>query len=362
MRIAYIVPNLQQTGPIIVVQSLVKYLSKDHNIVVFYIDDCDSPIKMDCETKKIFYDEPFDFDEYDVIHCHTAKPDLYAFLWMHEIHHPLLITTIHQDSFYTEKVRLGNILGVIYTHLWLKVQKQFDKHVTISKQIKGLYQKYFPQEIDVIYNGVNCESGILNCSIVDKISNFKKKDTILLGTYALITKRKGLIQVLRLLVEYPQYQFLVIGNGPEVESLKRFTDENGIADNVLFISHLDKPYNYMAPVDIYVMPSYSEAFGLAVVEAALCHKAIACSELESFHEIFPNGEVEFFKFDDVKSMNSALQRIYKNKEAFESKAFERASSHFTASIMAKNTIKYYRKELKKRPFMNSRKNAPPVRC
>lgn len=348
MNIAYIVPNLQQTGPIIVVQSLVKFLANSGNrVTVYYIDECESPIVMGCKTQKIFYDEPFPFDEFDVIHCHTAKSDLYALFWINRMHRSLLVTTIHQDSFYTEKLRLGKINGVFYTHLWLKVQKLFDGQITISKQIKELYQKYFPKEINVIYNGVNCEEGGVDDIIVKQIRDFKKEGSILLGTFALITKRKGLIQVLRLLIEKPIYQFLVIGNGPEVDALKHYAKENGIDDKVLFIGHIDKPYNYMDDVDIYVMPSYSEAFGLAVVEAALRHKAVACSDLDSFHEIFPHGEVEFFKFDNVSSLDLALQKIYKDKGKYEELAFERASTHFVASIMAQNTFDYYCIEIKK---------------
>ena len=360
MNIAYVVPNLQQTGPIIVVQSLVKFLANDNFIVVYYIDECNYPIAMGCETKKIFYDEPFPFDDYDIIHCHTAKSDLYAFFWMNDMHHPFVLTTIHQDSFYTEKLRLGSVKGNIYTHMWLKVQRQFDGQITISKQIKNLYQKYFPKEINVIYNGVNCEDGELDKSIVKQINDFKRErdNSVLLGTYALITKRKGLIQVLRLLVEKPKYQFLVIGDGPEVGGLKQFAVEKGISDRVLFVGHIDKPYNYLDAVDIYVMPSYSEAFGLAVVEAALRHKAIACSELDSFHEIFHHNEVEFFKHDDVLSMDAALQKLYHNKCKYEHLAFERVNSEFSASIMAQNTIGYYHKLINMQTGVN-RKFTPP---
>ena len=147
MRIAYILPNLRQTGPIILVQSLVKYLFQQvEEVCVYYIGECEHPVKMDCEVHKIFYNKPFEFDRYDIIHCHTAKSDLYGFIWQHKMKHSLLITTIHQDSYFTEQVRLGKFWGTLYTSIWLAFQNRLDSLVTISAQTKNSYQKYFGKE------------------------------------------------------------------------------------------------------------------------------------------------------------------------------------------------------------------------
>lgn len=191
MKIAYIVPNLQQAGPIILVQSLVKHLSKQvEEICVFYIDECESPISMDCHTEKIYYNIPLDFDNYDIIHCHTAKADLYGYIWKHKMKKNLLMTTIHQDTFYTERLRLGKIYGTLYSSIWLAIQNQLDALVTISKQTQYTYQPYFKRDIHVIYNGVNCEEGKVDDSLLNKISSFKEKSSILLGTYALMMYSK----------------------------------------------------------------------------------------------------------------------------------------------------------------------------
>ena len=56
-----------------------------------------------------------------------------------------------------------------------------------------------------------------------------------------------------------------------------------------FSSYQKNPCNYLPYFDVYVMPSYSEGFGLAMVEAALARRAIVCSDIPSFHEIFFNN-------------------------------------------------------------------------
>lgn len=344
MNIAYIVPNLQQTGPIILVQSLVRHLV---NIVdkidVFYIDDCEKPIHMDCQIHKIYYNKPFNFDDYDIIHCHTAKADLYGFLWRWKIKKAKLITTIHQDTFITESYRLGKFWGPIYTRIWLKVQNTLDGIVAISNQIRDTYQKYFNQEITTIYNGVDCEEGIIDSRVSDIIKGFKDKNHIILGTYALITRRKGLNQVIDFLESNPTYKFVVIGDGVAKPELEKSVAEKHLQDRVLFLSHLDKPYLYLQNIDIYVMASYSEGFGLAMVEAALQQKPIVCTDLPSFHEIFPNGEAVFFEPNNINSLKEALNTVSINISKYAELCYNRSKSTFVAQKMADNYLDYYKR-------------------
>ena len=94
-------------------------------------------------------------------------------------------------------------------------------------------------------------------------------------------------------------------------------------------------------MDIYMMPSYSEGFGLAMVEAALAKKSIVCSNLPSFHEIFTEREVSFFELDDKVSLIQAIENAYAEIDAKGNLASVRANQFFTAEIMAENHLRYY---------------------
>ena len=99
--------------------------------------------------------------------------------------------------------------------------------------------------------------------------------------------------------------------------LKEQAQTLGVADRVYFFPYQEFPCNYLHYFDIYMMPSYSEGFGMAMVEAALGGKAIVCSDIPVFHEIFNENEVRFFTLD-IK-----------------------ANNEFTAQKMAENHKKYY---------------------
>ena len=92
---------------------------------------------------------------------------------------------------------------------------------------------------------------------------------------------------------------------------------------------------------IYMMPSYSEGFGMAMVEAALGGKAIVCSDIPVFHEIFNENEVRFFTLDNTDSLQQAIHSAYINREKLGKAAYIKANNEFTAQKMAENHKKYY---------------------
>ena len=94
------------------------------------------------------------------------------------------------------------------------------------------------------------------------------------------------------------------------------------------------------------MSSYSEGFGLAMVEAALVHKPIVCSDIPSFHEIFEENEVAFFELDNIDSLLTAIKKINNDLNSYSKLSYNKAYKFFTDKIMALNHYKYYSKHLK----------------
>lgn len=341
MKVAYILPNLRETGPIIVVQNIVRCLINHvEDICVFYLAETDKPIDFCCHTERITYFKSIDFDCFDIIHCHCAKSDLYAYFWKWKIRKAKILTTIHQDTYITESYRLGKVIGYIYTTLWLRIQNKFDGIICISNQIKDIYSKYLSTDITRIYNGIYCEkTESVDAEILETINKLKQNYKVL-GTYALVTKRKGLEQVIEFVKENEDYAFVIIGDGPEKENLLAMVKVLGLSDRVLFFDYIDHPYLYLNDIDIYTMVSYSEGFGLAMVEAALNKKAIVCSNLPSFHEIFGDDDACFFELRNKESLSFAIKRAYKDREYYSTRAYLRAQN-FTYTQMGNNHLRYY---------------------
>lgn len=347
MKIAYIVPSLRNQGPVIVVHRLVKVLVKlGCDIDVYYFDSVKCPLSFNCATKKITMSEKIKFDDYEIIHSHCLRPDIYVYKNRKFIHTAKIISTLHQDTYKSFNYQYCKLLSYIFTKFWCIIQSSFDGVITISNQLKELYENKIFTEITTIYNG--CElntSGIIDEHYKHKLTSMEKNYHIL-GTYAYITKGKGINQVLKILPNLPEYAFIIIGEGPELNNLKDLSHKLNIDHRVLFIPYQTNPYHYLQYFDVYVMPSYSEGFGLAMVEAALAIRSIVCSDIPSFRELFNELEVNFFQLDNLASLRHAIISAYENKRHYGLNAYMKANKQFTSEVMGKKHLEYYSKMCK----------------
>jgi len=348
MKIAFILPSLINKGPIVVVYNIVKYLKDKVDLIdVYYFDEASSILNFDCNTHQINKSVPIDFDKFDIVHSHTLRADVYVYKWRKKIKKAKILTTIHQDTFSSFSIRYNSIISFVLTHYWCYVQRNFDGVISISNQLNNKYKKLLSNKVTTIYNGCSIESYNVNSELQSLIVEYKSKGFKILGTYAYITQGKGLSQVINILDSLTDYVFVIIGEGPYLENLKKSAEKLNVSDRILFLPYIQAPYSYLQYIDVYMMPSYSEGFGLAMVEAALAKKSIVCSNIPSFREIFESSEVCFFNLDNSDSLIQSIELAYDQRTSRGELACQKANKFFTAEKMADNHLLYYKKILNK---------------
>ncbi|MDR3704735.1 MAG: glycosyltransferase family 4 protein [Paludibacteraceae bacterium] len=345
MKIAFIIPSLVNQGPIVVVHNIVTALLDKTDVIihVYYFDD-KKGLDFSCPTIRISMNQSIDFDQYDVIHSHCLRPDKYVAKWKRKskIKRAVTISTLHQDTYKTFSYEYNKLLAYLLTRYWLYFQNKFDVVTTISNQLNNQYSPFLKKLI-TIYNGCSVDNNVLterDTGLDKAILKLHEKYRVL-GSYALITKRKGLCQVLEFLKRNTDYAFVLIGDGPALNELKELADKYSLSDRVLFHPYVKNPYCYLDNIDVYVMTSYSEGFGLSMVEAALEGKAIVCSDIPSFNEIFTREEASFFELDNIESLQCAIEFAYHRKKILGEKAYKKAVLKFSSNIMADNYLKLY---------------------
>lgn len=351
MRIAYIIPSLKRTGPNIVVHSIVNSKVINNNeIDIYYFDKTENPLIFPCPTHQISMNETINFDYYDIIHSNMLRPDRYIYKYRKSIKRAKLVTTIHQDIFSNLSSSYNIITASLVTPLWLKYISKFSFAVPISKSIKQIYKNKLNNLSYVIYNGVNVNyrPDKQNKELYNQIKSLKGNCSFLLGTYAQITFRKGIDQIIDVLAIKKDLGAVIIGEGNAKSSLIKKVKELKLDNRVLFLPYVKDPYNYLESIDVYVMPSRSEGFGLAMVEAAITRTPIICSNIDVFREIFNEDQVAFFSIDNIDSLSKAIDKVMINKEILSHNAYERASSQFTIDNMAKDYLNLYKLLLHKK--------------
>jgi poly(glycerol-phosphate) alpha-glucosyltransferase len=131
-----------------------------------------------------------------------------------------------------------------------------------------------------------------------------------------IHPKKGLPHLLRawqkLASQFPDWRLLIAGNdqlGHEAE-LKKLTSELGLLTSVIFLGPLygETKKQALAGADIFVLPSFSEGFSMAVLEAAACGLPVLLTPQCNFPELAAAGgavEVQ----PEVESCENGLRHL-----------------------------------------------------
>jgi glycosyltransferase involved in cell wall biosynthesis len=310
LKIALIVPALKQDGPIKVVASLVNSLADntDTSIEVFYLDkEIDSEIKIGVPIN-LMNVRKFAFEDYDVIHTHGIRPDLIAFWNRKKIKYH--ISTIHNFVFDDLRYTYNWPISIVFGTIWLILWQRADKLVCVSHSLKRYYEKWYSSsKLVVVHNGITLanNSFLPDDDIARFISESRSKGLTILGTACSVTKRKGLEQVLNIMTTEKQYALVIIGEGKESSVLVRHAGNLNVSDRCYFCGFRSNAVKYFKLFDIFIMPSRTEGFCLALTEAIFEQVPVVCSDINVFRELFNSSEVVFFKSENRVSLINALK-------------------------------------------------------
>ena len=113
----------------------------------------------------------------------------------------------------------------------------------------------------------------------------------------------------RLRAEHPA-QLRLVGDGPERSRIAAQVAALGLAADVEFLGErVDLP-DVLRDADLFLLPSETESFGLAALEAMACGVPVIASAVGGLPEVIPDGEVGFLcQLGDVEAMAAAARRL-----------------------------------------------------
>lgn len=259
-------------------------------------------------------DELYQDFKFDIIHAHVALPDGFAGMMVKKEYKKPLVVTVHGADLHVTVYRSAACRKAL-----LKVFKEADKVVTVSTRLKKIFQDDFriSEKVAVINNGISPDN------ITTKNANLASTHAgskIILSVSHLIAS-KGLdlnIKAMSQLIgKYSNLKYLVIGAGPEINSLRRLAHDLNLDRQIEFLGELphDKVMQYMAIADIFSLPSWREGFGIVYLEAMAHGKPVIACEGEGIADVIENNKTGLLvKPKDVESLAQALDFLLSNPE------------------------------------------------
>jgi len=229
----------------------------------------------------------------EVLHVHYAIPHAYAgymakqMLKSEGIKIPM-ITTLH-----------GTDITLVGNHPFYKPAVSFsinksDYVTSVSQSLKDETYRLFDikKEIEVIPNFIeidknkidensSCHRSLMatqDQKIITHISNFRK-----------VKRIPDVIKIFNEIQKQIPSKLMMVGEGPEREIAERMCTDLQINDKVIFFGNsneIDKILNYS---DLFLLPSETESFGLAALEAMACGVPVISSNSGGLPEVNKQG-------------------------------------------------------------------------
>lgn len=193
--------------------------------------------------------------------------------------------------------RRGIALPIKNNFLNRFLYRQIVTHIIANSQeskraiIEGMPQLFAPENIQVIYNGIDFAEYDQKHSAHIYV---KDTDEIVLGSAGRLSEEKGQKMLLELAAAVRQTgvksTLLIAGKGELEDDLRAYAEQIQVADNVIFLGFIDPIKDFLETIDIFVLPSLREGGANVVLEAMAAAKPIVAFHASSNPEFIIHGE------------------------------------------------------------------------
>ncbi len=360
-RILILITQLLDDGPNKVIQGILSHFDLDKwHITVGYLygnKDHESMyheigIPTYCFNMKGFLNAWIDFtvvkriseflisENIQLLHTHLVRSDIFGRLAAKKSGTPVISTIHNMEDHHRGKklheyiVRFLDKKTIVYTN----------RIVTVSESLKTFIHELYNipmDKVSCIHNGIDfpdCEKFFLKKSDLGIENN-----TPLIGTVARLHPQKGIDilidSVAILLNKGIDIKALIVGDGPIKEKLFNYVNQKGIKNNIVFTGFRKDVCQYLALMDIFVLPSRWEGFGISAVESMAMGIPVVASNVGGISEIVDNGITGFLiNPDEPQAFSNAIYKLLENplrRKKFGEAGKNRYNASFRASTMSK---------------------------
>lgn len=209
-----------------------------------------------------------------------------------------------------------------------------------------------PGRTRVIVNGVDAEQvrAVAARAPLSREALGLRPDALVLGTVARFDPIKGLDVLLRalslLVPRVPEAQMLIVGDGPERETLRRLARELDPGGHAVFVGAMPDAVRVLPLVDLYVTASRREGLPLAVLEAMACGVPVLATRVPGHVDAVEDGVTgRLVPVDDAPRLAAAAADLLRDpalRAGMGRAGRERVERHFARARMIAELADLYR--------------------
>jgi len=296
--------------------------------------------------------EVIEFEELDLLHVHYAIPHATSAYLAKQIvkkrnSNIKVITTLHG----TDITLVG--LEPSFLPLVKFSIEESDGVTTVSKFLKEttLTNYDIEKDIKVIYNFIDTSlfKPANHDKMRKKIAPNGEKILIHTSNFRVVKRVADTIKILKLVKNEIPAKLILVGDGPDRSECERLSRELNLQNDVIFLGKQDGLEEILPCGDLFLMPSQSESFGLAALEAMSCGLPVISSSVGGLPELNMHNKTGFIaEFGDIERMASYAVSLLGNEKkynVFSENARSRAVENFDKNLIIPQYEDYYEKIL-----------------
>lgn len=285
--------------------------------------------------------------EFDLIHCHVALPDGFGGMLVNRRYNRKLVVSVHGQDLARTVFRNRACRAAVE-----RVFAQADAVVTVSGKLASMASGHCSRSCRVrtISDGVYLDQ----VARPDPQLRARYRGASILLAVGSLIQTKGFDLLLEALAKVvrrtPNVKLVVIGSGPQEHKLRALAGRLGIEQHVDFLGLLphQEVMRFMAVCDVFVLPSWSEGFGVVYLEAMASGKPVIACRGEGIEDVVEDGESGLLvRPRDAADVERALSKLLADetcRHAMGDRASKRVQG-FTWEIVAQQTMDLYRELL-----------------
>jgi len=299
------------------------------------------PYELALSSKLVAMVKLFDIE---ILHVHYAIPHAYAAYMAKQMLKEFgidipIVTTLH-----------GTDITLVGSHPNYKTAVEFsinksDSVTAVSESLKKDTLRLFKikKEIKVIYNFIDfekyamlgdteCERGALakdEEKIITHISNFRP-----------VKRISDVISIFYKVQQKINAKLLMVGDGPERDKAEKKAIELGIGEKVMFLGNTSELNKILCLSDLFLLPSETESFGLAALEAMAAKTPVISTNSGGLPEVNMNGKTGYLSnVGDTDEMSD--NAIYILEDDNRLKEFKMNAFNFAKKFSIENILPLY---------------------
>ncbi|CAA0184776.1 N-acetyl-alpha-D-glucosaminyl L-malate synthase, family GT4 [Tenacibaculum maritimum] len=280
----------------------------------------------------------------EVLHAHYAIPHAYAAFTAKKMLQEKginikVITTLH-----------GTDITLVGSHPTYKTAVEFsinhsDVVTAVSKSLREDTLRLFTitNDIHVVYNFIETEKyDHANEEECKRVALAKPEERILthISNFRSVKRTQDVIKIFEIVQAEIPSKLLMVGDGPERLKAENLAKKLGIEEKVLFLGNSNEVAKILCYTDVFLLPSETESFGLAALEAMAANTAVVSTNAGGLPEVNINGVTGFLSdIGDVVDMAKNAISILKDEDKL--RIFKENAKEHTKAFSLENILPIY---------------------